>query len=269
MKENITIELTKQSMQDLRNLGGEAVIDLQHLPFKSFEFQLPIEGYSKEEVFESLENSYLFKGMGKAEKKEHIKSVLAMMDKDDIFLKASINDKEVRVEDAGWYIKATANDWIVDTREDPKVCWKDLDLKGKSEKAQELVSSDEGFVESCVMNLRLALGIIAFLQSDKKDDVRVETKTIVEEKKKKNKSKSKRNNKTYIYNKRYVFKDDDTKDLITHHRPYERKTEQWLSRGHWRHYKSGKKVWIAETVKKAKNTVSSPLKKEYKITKVD
>lgn len=270
MKENISIELTKQSVTDLQNLGRESVVDLQHLPFSDFEFKLPMANdYSEEEVLETVENMDFFKKLDEKEKKRHIKHVVDTIKKDNLFFKTTIKGKEILIEDRTWYLKAVANDWVIDCKTDPKDIWESLEIEGTTENAKKFIHNDETFVRSCLSNLPLALGIIAFLQSDKKDVIRVETKTVVKEKKKKSKSKGKRSNKTYLYNKRYIIGDDDTKDLNVSHRPYERKTEQWLSRGHWRHYKSGKKVWIPETVKKAKDAISSSVKKEYKITKVN
>jgi hypothetical protein len=46
-------------------------------------------------------------------------------------------------------------------------------------------------------------------------------------------------------------------------RPFERRTEAWKVNGHWRHYKSGKTVWIAGHVRGNKNVV--PEGKTYRI----
>jgi hypothetical protein len=46
-------------------------------------------------------------------------------------------------------------------------------------------------------------------------------------------------------------------------RHYDRKTEAWKVNGHWRHYKSGKTVWIAGHVRGNKNVV--PDGKTYRI----
>lgn len=51
-------------------------------------------------------------------------------------------------------------------------------------------------------------------------------------------------------------------------RSYERKIENWTARGHWRTYKSGKKIWIAPQNRKAKDAVSDKkVKKNYVIKK--
>lgn len=128
----------------------------------------------------------------------------------------------------------------------------------------------EEVAKSIMPNIPIALGVIAFLQSEKKEEVKVLSR--IETKKKRGKKGSKSNSKkTYIYNKKYVFSDDTVSKDETDKRAYERKVDEWFTKGHWRHYKSGKKVWIDKTVKRARaKTVESnkPVEKEYKITSV-
>lgn len=45
-------------------------------------------------------------------------------------------------------------------------------------------------------------------------------------------------------------------------RSYNRHTESWKVRGHWRHYKSGKKVWVREHIKGNPDVPPSPRKYE-------
>ena len=112
------------------------------------------------------------------------------------------------------------------------------------------------------------LGLISFMQSDKMSTLEPKTRLQLDDSKKKKKSKNK-NKKTYIYKKKYVIDDIVTKDLKESSREYNRRVDQWMRRGHWRNYKSGKKVWIEEKIYKAKDTVDKPISQEYKITKVD
>ena len=50
-------------------------------------------------------------------------------------------------------------------------------------------------------------------------------------------------------------------------RDYNRVAESWRVRGHWRQYKSGKKVWIEEHTKGKKEVEQDT--QEYKITRID
>lgn len=91
----------------------------------------------------------------------------------------------------------------------------------------------------------------------------VENETVKVSNIKNKKSKSKSNNKTYIKHKTITI-NKYSNDNITN-RNYERHTESWIQRGHWRTYKSGKKVWIKECVKNAKNSDSNDISKIYEI----
>lgn len=78
-------------------------------------------------------------------------------------------------------------------------------------------------------------------------------------KKSKSKSKNKRKDKTYI---RYIKIDAEKVKYINNNkitkntddkRSYERHTEEWTRAGHYRHYKSGKVVWIDKSKVRAKS----------------
>lgn len=49
------------------------------------------------------------------------------------------------------------------------------------------------------------------------------------------------------------------------HSTYTRHVESWPQRGHWRTYKSGKRVWIKECIKNAKDNSSTNISKTYEI----
>ncbi|OME54031.1 hypothetical protein BSK59_15735 [Paenibacillus odorifer] len=66
-------------------------------------------------------------------------------------------------------------------------------------------------------------------------------------KKNKHKQPSQKSRTVKLTRVEYVL--DFTKEEYGDKRQYERKTESWHQRGFWRHYKSGKRVWIAEQTK--------------------
>lgn len=78
------------------------------------------------------------------------------------------------------------------------------------------------------------------------------------------KGKKKSGGKTYIYKKTYKVLDIETK---LEKRDYNRIKESWGVRGHWRTYKSGKRVWIEEHTKGNKDTDSGD--KTYKVSRLD
>lgn len=111
----------------------------------------------------------------------------------------------------------------------------------------------------------LIIGIIEYLNAPSKILDRKEVKELAPSKGNKKKGKKNKNKKTYIY--KYYYSVDNVNIGNNNKRTYERHTESWTSRGHWRTYKSGKKVWIKEQVKGRGR--DKALTKEYKINKLD
>lgn len=109
----------------------------------------------------------------------------------------------------------------------------------------------------------LIVGVIEYLNSPSQVIAKREVKEPVTNKGSKSKKSKNKSKKTYIYKCYYSIDKIDTASK----RSYERHTESWTSRGHWRTYKSGKRVWIKEQVRgRGKNKVQT---KEYKISKLD
>ena len=114
----------------------------------------------------------------------------------------------------------------------------------------------------CIEALSILLGVITIF-NDKKDNyiyTETENKTPqVSHKKSKNKKSKKV---TYISHKTITIHKSESRSNAS----YERHTDSWVQRGHWRNYKSGKRVWIKECVKNAKNKSSEgEVDKTYEI----
>lgn len=268
-QEIIKIELTEKSAMELQLLGMETTVDLEHLPFTDFTLELPIaeEVVSMKDLRDMYERFCLATGE-KMTEETFIKEVEKIAREEKVEIQVSINGKNIKLSDSDvWTLEFETETMQFNPREH------DLTEPNFSAKSNEVIKAfnDGGDVaKSIIFNLPLALGVIAFLQSEKREEVKVSSK--IDCKKKKGKKGSKSNSKkTYIYNKKYVFSDSTVSKDETDKRNYERKIDEWFTKGHWRHYKSGKKVWIDKTIKKAKTkTVESnnPVEKEYKITKV-
>ena len=108
----------------------------------------------------------------------------------------------------------------------------------------------------------LILSTLDYINKPKEEVVITEKREVKKSKKGK---KNKRNRgKTYIYKKVYKILDVKPNE---EKRKYTRIAESWRVRGHWRKYKSGKKVWINGYSKgKGRDTQD---KKEYRITRTD
>lgn len=73
------------------------------------------------------------------------------------------------------------------------------------------------------------------------------------------------NKKKYVYNTRYVFKNAQEH---LEKRVYNIHTEVWEQRGHYRTYKSGKRVWVKPCIKTRGKSEIKDNRKQYKITRV-
>lgn len=122
----------------------------------------------------------------------------------------------------------------------------------------DFATDEEAFAGKLI---HLILSTLEYINSPKQEVVVTERREV---KKSKNNKKGKKSRKTYIYKKVYkvldVVEDRDRRD-------YNRITENWEVRGHWRKYKSGKKVWI-DGYSKGKERDTQD-KKEYRITRID
>lgn len=131
----------------------------------------------------------------------------------------------------------------------------------------------ENFLYSTVVHV---LQVLAYMSCDTKIDIPKErliskqSEKIIKSNKKK-KSKGSKNKVSIIKNIRYVIDKEEvnknTEEYIK--RQYTRQTDMWFTKGFWRTYKSGKKVWVKPCVKKSrkKDTLKDNdiLEKKYKI----
>lgn len=280
-KQEVKIELTKQSFTDLMNIGGYCLVDLAHLPFDEFTIVHPSsaeEGITYDEVEEMFEKfgSYLpeYDGISDSEKEKVVKKLMSDMTSSKIEIDVAIADKTMTIAEGDtWKLIVTTKDFIYDSRhiEAHSDLLENIEFVSNNERIKNLFGVDKGLTRAILSNINLVLGLISFLQSDKETVVKPITKIDIKSKKNK---KGKTISKTYIYKKRYVLGDDliiNPSDSYLryedHSRAYERKTESWFSRGHWRTLKDGTKTWVKASVKRAKNAVSN-ITKEYKITKI-
>lgn len=131
----------------------------------------------------------------------------------------------------------------------------------------------DDFLCSTVVN---TLELLAYMSSDKKVDIPRErlftktsdnmTKSISKKKKGKKKSISLIRNINYT-----VLKEDVIRNTNEYSkREYNRQTDKWFTKGFWRTYKSGKKVWIKPCIKKSRQQIEdkskdNDLEKVYKV----
>lgn len=104
--------------------------------------------------------------------------------------------------------------------------------------------TDEMAQNSAKATIRLVLDVFQYM-THRTEHVVLKEETKQYKKSSKNKKKSNNNKSRYVKIKTSRYTLDFEKEVNTDPRGYERHTDAWTVRGHWRYYKkSGKRVWI-------------------------
>lgn len=271
MKNNIIIELKDKVVDDVIQLGYTTKVDLRHVPFNNFRVALVVSTDDMvDSIDESIEKMKENNMLGNIEDST-IQEIVKQMKSTKvhhIYFDVEIVDKTLNfVTDKNDRCSILMKDYIIDMSSSKREDFPIEDVAIHSDIA------DEAFGHELTYNMSIAIGLLGFFQSEKKT-INCSKKLIPIESKKKKKKGSKKNQKRYLYNTKYVF---DSTNLnhskITNandeKKGYVRHIDQWFTRGHWRTYKSGKKVWIKSRVNKAKDkddNINNDI--QYKITKV-
>lgn len=120
-------------------------------------------------------------------------------------------------------------------------------------------------------------GLFAFMTTTKSkvEPTRQKVSKNDSKNKKNNKNKSNKNKKKYIYNYKIDNNFLNTNKVINKNVNDEKEgkreyhLDSWYRRGHWRTYKSGKKVWIEAQFVHAHNIIKNNDNNVYRITKVN
>lgn len=87
--------------------------------------------------------------------------------------------------------------------------------------------------------------IFQYMTNKKSNIIKKKVTKTMNIRKKRAKNSNKRTNTVKIHSNRYIFEDNLNLTNKPSTRDYDRRTESWSVRGHWRYYKdSGKRVWI-------------------------
>lgn len=267
----VTIELTENVAKEFLNgeynplverlkniiLEEKRFWDLP-IPFNSFSIKFPTEAlFPKEQLLAgAMRDITKRKGAELDEKEfEALKLVAKMyVDEESYIIKVDFKDREAKVNLTHTVDKASLFRFKFGL-DDPLL---EIEFNNYTEDPKALAGKLIYMIKST----------LDYINKPRKSVV-VTRERETKKTKKGKKGKKGKSNKTYIYKKVYkvldVEKDEET---VSEKRDYNRTADSWEVRGHWRHYKSGKKVWIKGYVKG--NTKDKPTEpKNYKITKID
>lgn len=265
---NITLRVKEDDVKAIAafNLKNNLTkLDLKHLPFNKFRLEYqPKEEEDKEQEYKRLRERARAIGISEdnidkviekwnSETKVIVSEVL--ISRNIIEVKAkSLFVAEMKFESSD----ACINDVFQDA--------KGFKYKVDSQQMKNIIESDplekESFIEFMLFNFADVLRILIYITSDKKINIKAsELYNVkcniekVQKRKKKNGKKAKGSNMTLIKNYIYEMPMAKTLENMNKHTPrqYERQTKEWFTKGHWRTYRNGKRVWIKPTVKKGRN----------------
>ena len=148
----------------------------------------------------------------------------------------------------------------------------DLQLVNTSDKFASKINEDEKLMLSMWTVITQVVGTLIYLQIPNKiNSIKKTSKLQVVSNK--SKKKAKQQKKTYLYKTTHHIDNIDIDNEIAKTRSYNRKNSEWVSRGHWRTFPSGRKIWVKESIKRSKtnitNATNNDTSKNYKITRID
>lgn len=227
---------------ELMSRRGRAV-DYEHLPFREFTIQFPMHVFlSKEQVFDDTVNRIDEKGI-----ELHPNKLIMIEGYAQRYVDGPISI-HFSYEDLGYLVKVTDIHDIV-------LFQYSYYARLYLPNVQHNEFAGDGIMFAIKMT-NLINSTLAFIQEPSKEVIVHNTKEY-----QKRGTTGSASGKSYIHKKTYkVLNIESELDK----RDYHRIIESWGVRGHWRHYKSGKAVWIKEHTKGDKEV--GP--KTYRITKV-
>ena len=274
--------------EELIKLGEKCDMDLEHLPLKEFQINI----IPSKELEKEIENELIA---------EEVEKRIALMPTSPDMLKRTAIFNEIRKQiRAG---KEKLNKLLtcldVDFLDEKlilknKYCFEatlsinkkkfnmqDSDLDIRIEDIELFRNGrEEAVLSELKDNVNLTFGILAFMQTTKKE-VQPTRRKVNSNKPKNNvkssKKKNKGNKKTYLYNKVYKINKNTLEDAtsLASNIPSSERSKRtyhissWYQRGHWRNYKNGKSVWIEAQFKHPRNiSKEDDTKKTYKITRI-
>lgn len=288
----IVVEIANTKLLgELIDKGGERNIDLSHVPFEKFKILAPINkdareytlgNIARQQANELIENRKLkvtFSQRMEIEKK--IKKSLEKQVQDEEYIFVEIKENIIYIKHGTKFEGTFTCNRPKFNMAEEKV-GKNIKIKGRLLKQINDISSRRDVNDALFATVELICGVISFMTTNKqKIAPTIKNKTVNNSNKKSKNKNKKKKNKTYIYsykidnstmkNENNISKKttetNDEKDNEKAKRVYHKDT--WYRRGHWREYKSGKKVWIkSQYVHPMKHNKETDTDINYRITKI-
>lgn len=284
---NITVEIDYDvfsTVTEFNRKNNIDKVDFNHLPFKNFNCVI----ITRIEDEDELDVDFMLDKLKNVPSSKR-EIILKEYKKRALETKEERLDIAVTIKDLVLNIKCKditeieiefnqENICISNTAEESTVCLRSrILIPTLEELVKNSISEKKKYDDFLYTTVANVLQLLAYMGSDKKVDIpkeRLFTKTSDNmTKAKSKKKKGKKNNKvSLIRNINYSISKEDVIRNTTEYskREYNRQTDKWFTKGFWRTYKSGKKVWIKPCIKKSRQKVESTnqdnsLEKTYKV----
>lgn len=238
-------------------------INLSHVPFSKFKVSIQ-QCMNYSDALELVKKDQLNK-YGKIDIFECMKLASELMEnfkEECVVTEFNITDKTIFISNFGFKIEME-NKKIINLENIPNVKIEIVSDVLKREMSGVLDKFEKNKLKRrmCYHSLSLLLCIMTIF-NDKKNSYTCVEREYREVKHNQKTKRKKKNNVTYINHKTITVYKSTNACL---NKSYERHIESWVQRGHWRTYKTGKKVWIKECVKSAKGRSDKGINKTYEI----
>lgn len=246
----ITIELTTENTRGIIELDKAVGSQLDNLPFNKFAIQFPFAVFkSKNDIYDDLLQEQEIKHRLKFSNPMQQRNIKKQLEKQAEFYSSSL--VTFHVEKKSGHVKIDIKDVYSHTLLSFKVM---SFMQFLPIIEENNIHADGRFVAHSM--LKVLNKTIEFFNSPKIVKEVAETKELKAPGAYSPSSKKKKN---YIYKTVYKFKNLNQAERI-----YNRVSEGWLVRGHWREYKNGNRIWIDSYAKGTPDKVAQ--EKAYKIT---
>lgn len=265
-KEDIIIELSERATKFAQSNREFVEIDFDHLPFNNFTFYYPIAyATTRESAIKGI-NEIISRASDSGISLDPIQ--FAKIQNEMLNKKLYVN---VRINDTGMYVSAQDSDRepllefkittdspnfvITHNYLDESVFAKSMNVSIGNEELESVAYSTSVMIFNVLGYLVKPKELITRVDRPMKEGIKTQHKRV--------KYKSKNKQPKYITKKVYIVEDFNP-FIPSKERTYTRHTESWNVQGHWRQYKSGKRVWIKQQVRGNKDKEVKA--QEYKIT---
>lgn len=265
LKEDIIIELSEKATLFAMDNKELVDIDFEHLPFRNFTFYYPMSCVSGKITYKDLEEIAGYSGLTNVDPIRLNLIKKELLDRKS-YITVNICDNKMYVSIQDYDREPLIEFEITDEKLEPTITYNFLEHKKYSNVS--MYNDAKKMQELALTTVVMVFNVIGFLARPKEQVVKTDS-PLREGVGYRHKRVPYKSNKQIRYMTKKVYIVDDLEHYAEQrkNRQYNRQVDSWNVRGHWRQYKSGKRVWIEQSVRGRKDAKVKP--QTYKITNME